>query len=350
MINLKNFYKNKKVLITGHTGFKGAWLTQTLLELGSVISGISLNPKRDSLFNILNLKDKIEDHRVNILDYKRCNTIFSKFKPDIIFHLAAQPLVKLSYLKPIETHETNYLGTANILSLFSNYKFIKAGVFITTDKVYKNNDIGLPFKEEDPLGGYDPYSASKAASELLIESWRKSFIDINSKGLASARAGNVIGGGDWAENRIIPDFFRSYYNNKNLEIRNPNATRPWQHVLEPLYGYLLLAMKLFNTPVSFSEAWNFGPDKEDVYSVIDLIENIRKHVNLNSDLIKIIGSDFHESKFLSLDSSKSNLRLGWRPKLKSKDSIKLITDWYIEKNHLILASIAKNQIRNYFNL
>jgi CDP-glucose 4,6-dehydratase len=349
IIDLKNFYKGKRILITGHTGFKGTWLTQTLLEFGATLSGIALDPDDNSLFSSLEISNYIEDNRVNILDLSKCDKIVSNFKPEIIFHLAAQPLVKLSYNQPLETHNTNYIGTANILSLFSKYDFIRSGIFITTDKVYKNDEKGLPFKESDSLGGYDPYSASKAASEILIESWRRSFIDTNKKGLASARAGNVIGGGDWAADRIIPDIFRAYFNKTLLLIRNPMSTRPWQHVLDPIFGYLLLGMHLYLKPSEFSEAFNFGPPIESSnITVQELINIIFDEFNLDKSIVKFEKSNFHEAKLLSLDSSKAYYKLGWKPNLDSISSIKLTTKWYINHVKSNIKELTIEQINNFF--
>lgn len=347
--DLRKFYKGKRILITGHTGFKGSWLTQTLLEFGAIISGISLDPYNNSLFDSLKLNPQINDNRINILDLKSCDEIFHNFKPEIVFHLAAQPLVKLSYVQPLETHTVNYIGTANILSLFSKYHFIKAGIFITTDKVYKNDEKGLPFKEDDPFGGYDPYSASKAASEILIESWRRSFIDTSIKGLASVRAGNVIGGGDWAADRIIPDIFRAYYNNDKLFLRNPNAIRPWQHVLESINGYLILGMRLFNYPNKFSTGYNFGPNTGDVLTVKGLTELITSKIDFDRKKIVFTSSNLHEANNLQLDISKSKKELNWYPKLDSKDSINITIEWYKNYKSTKIINLTKTQINNYFN-
>jgi CDP-glucose 4,6-dehydratase len=347
--DLKKFYKGKRILITGHTGFKGSWLTQTLLHFGAIISGIALDPYKDSLFQLLDLNKQIEDNRVNILDLNECDEIFNNFKPEIVFHLAAQPLVKLSYSKPLDTHMINYMGTANILSLFSKFDFIKAGVFITTDKVYRNDELGLPFKEEDSFGGYDPYSSSKAASEILIQSWRHSFVDTNVKGLASARAGNVIGGGDWADDRIIPDIFRAFYNKEKLLLRNPYATRPWQHVLESINGYLTLALFLFNNPSKFSTGFNFGPVVGDVLTVKELTELIISKVDFDRNKIVFTKSNFHEAKSLLLDISKSGKELNWIPKLNSKQSINLTVEWYKNFKVSNIIDLTKRQIENYFN-
>jgi CDP-glucose 4,6-dehydratase len=344
---LKKFYKGKRILITGHTGFKGSWLTQTLLELGAIISGIALDPYENSLFQQLNLSTQINDNRINILDIKSCDELFNSFKPEIIFHLAAQPLVKLSYIQPLETHNTNYIGTANILSLFSKYDFIRAGVFVTTDKVYKNDEKGLAFKESDAFGGYDPYSASKAASEILIESWRRSFIDTNVKGLASVRAGNVIGGGDWASDRIIPDIFRAYFNNSTLTIRNPMSTRPWQHVLDPIFGYLVLGMKLYLNPNAYSEGWNFGPSKDDILTVKELIDIVFKEIKFDLSKLNIVKSNFHEANLLSLDNTKAALKLDWKSILNASESIKLTVDWYLNSKKVSIPILTKTQIHEF---
>jgi CDP-glucose 4,6-dehydratase len=234
-----------------------------------------------------------------------------------------------------------------MLSLFSKYDFIRAGIFITTDKVYKNDEKGIAFKEEDPLGGYDPYSASKAASEILIESWRRSFIDTNNKGLASARAGNVIGGGDWAADRIIPDIFRSYFGNSILKIRNPLSTRPWQHVLDPIFGYLVLAMRLYNEPREYSESWNFGPNQSDILNVQELINTIFKEINFNVSNLIIEKSDFHEANLLSLDNQKAFSRLGWKSKLNAYEAIKLTSSWYLNFNKFSPIELTKKQINEF---
>lgn len=344
---LKSFYKNKRILITGHTGFKGSWLTQILLNYGSSISGIALNPYENSLFDLLVLGNQIEDNRINILNIKAVEDIVIRFKPEIIFHMAAQPLVKKSYLDPLETHEINYMGTANLLSVFTKYEFIKTGVFITTDKVYKNYENGIPFKEDDPFGGYDPYSASKAASEILIESWRHSFVNTSIKGIASVRAGNVIGGGDWAANRIIPDLFRAYNNMDLLKIRNPQATRPWQHVLEPLFGYLKLAKLLFENPSKYSKGWNFGPNPNDVLTVEELLNYASHKIGYNPKNIIKEKSDFHEAKLLSLDISQSKKELDWVPTLSSLESLDLTIDWYINSKNGNIKEFTIHQITQY---
>ena len=262
-----NIYKNKKILVTGHTGFKGTWLCLWLEMLGAKVIGYSIDiPTKPSLFEMV--KPKCIDIRANISDFKKLNSVIKKYKPDIIFHLAAQPLVRLSYKKTLDTYQTNVIGTANILESIKLNKFVKAVVAITTDKVYLNNETGKPFRENDPLGGYDPYSASKAACEIVISSYRDSFFNIRDYGkkhntlIASARAGNVIGGGDFAKDRLIPDFIKAILANKNLKIRNPKAIRPWQHVLEPLSGYLMLGAKLLKGKKEFAQAWNFGPEKK----------------------------------------------------------------------------------------
>ena len=281
MENLERFFKNKKVLITGHTGFKGSWLSKILLNWGADISGIALKPDTDpNLFNILEIKKNINNYFCDIRNFKSLEKIVEKEKPEIVFHLAAQPLVRSSYDDPLYTFETNILGVVNILQIIKKINRIKAAVIITTDKVYENKKNKLSYKEDDRLGGYDPYSSSKAASELVINSYIRSFFnpkDYNKKHktlIASARSGNVIGGGDWQKDRIIPDIVKSIYEKKEkLIIRNPDSIRPWQYVLEDLEGYLLLAKKLYQGKKEFSGAWNFGPDsKEKCLTVKELIE------------------------------------------------------------------------------
>ena len=301
----KNFYK-KKVLITGHTGFKGSWLTFWLQQLGAKICGISKDiPSQPSLYNTLILKKKILDHRFDIKKLIKLKKIVKKFKPDFIFHLAAQSLVKKSYLDPVNTFNTNAIGTCNILESARNLNNRCHIVIITSDKSYKNKELLRGYKETDELGGYDPYSASKGCAEFIIQSYIKSFF-INKKNLkiGITRAGNVIGGGDWSANRIIPDCFRSFSNNKFVNIRSPNSTRPWQHVLEVLAGYLSLAINLKKKPYLNGEVFNFGPKNFQNKRVIDVIKQISFFLPSMKWKIKKKNT-FKESKLLKLNSSKA---------------------------------------------
>ena len=277
-----SIYKNKRVLITGNTGFKGTWLTYWLLKMGAIVKGLSLEPNtKPNHFSLLNLD--IETDFININNYSNLKKSINNFKPEIIFHLAAQPIVRYSYNHPIETFNTNIIGTANIFEVSKNLKTLRAIVNITTDKCYENKEINYGYKETDPLGGFDPYSASKACSEIVTSSYRNSYFNISEYNkkhtvlIASARAGNVIGGGDWSEDRLIPDIIKAAHNNSKSIVRSPNSVRPWQHVLEPLTGYLLLGQKLLQGEKKFADAWNFGPSENEFCSVEEVLNIANKY-------------------------------------------------------------------------
>ena len=331
----KEFWQNKKVLITGHTGFKGSWLSLWLKNLGSTICGIGLGPNENSLFNQLSLSEKIDFH--NIYDINELNNLkktVKSFNPDIVFHLAAQPLVRESYREPVKTWETNVLGSINLLESLKIIDKKCAVVIITTDKVYKNNEWDFGYRENDELGGNDPYSASKAALEIAISSWRKSFC--GSKiyqnpylGIASARAGNVIGGGDWSNERIIPDTIKALKSGHSVLIRNPDSKRPWQHVLEPISGYLDLAELIFlkDDNFIFCDSFNFGPKIESNKTVKDLIDESFKH--WGGEWYKDTNNDnFHESKMLHLQIEKAYSLLGWQPKWNFNKTVEKTINWY----------------------
>lgn len=331
-----NFYKDKRVLITGHTGFKGSWLSIWLHELGAEVIGIALDPytERDN-YVLSGIGNKIKaDLRADIRDKQRIKDIFAEYQPEIVFHLAAQPLVRLSYEKPVETYETNVMGTINVMEAIRATNSVKVGVMITTDKCYENKEQLQGYKETDPFGGYDPYSSSKGACEIAIQSWRRSYFNPEDYGkkhtvsLASVRAGNVIGGGDWALDRIIPDCIRAIEAGKPIDIRSPKAVRPWEHVLEPLSGYLMLAQKMWEHPTDYCEGWNFGPEQEAVSTVwevaSELVECFGKGELKNSSNPNAV----HEANLLMLDIAKAKTRLGWKPRLNSKQTIDLVADWY----------------------
>ena len=358
MENLQKFFKNKKILITGHTGFKGSWLTQILLNWGAKVSGVALKPNtKPSLFQILRLEKKIRNNFCDIRDFNKISEIIKREKPEIVFHLAAQPLVRDSYDNPLYTFETNIMGTANILQVIKEIDTVRAAVIITTDKVYKNKESGRPFKEDDKLGGYDPYSASKAAAEIVISSYIKSFFNLTNYNkkhktlIASARAGNVLGGGDWQKDRLIPDIIRAVFEKKEkIIIRNPNAIRPWQYVLEPLYGYLLLAEKLYKGKKDFSGAWNFGPNNKNYLTVEELIKITLELLRQGSYEIK---RDYgkHEAHLLKLDSNKSKKFLNWQSQLDIKTILKLSCDWYkafYDKKDII--DLTNEQINSFLKL
>ena len=323
------FWKGKRVLVTGHTGFKGSWLAFWLKSLGAEVCGFSLAPESSpNLFENLNLENEITSVIGDIRDMPAFEKTLQDFKPEIVLHLAAQSLVRKSYREPIETYTTNVIGTVNILDAIRRAEFVKAVVIVTTDKVYENKEWLWAYRENERLGGFDPYSNSKACAELAISAYRNSFFADSKTLIASARAGNVIGGGDWSEDRLLPDVFRSLIFDQPLHIRNPQSIRPWQHVLEPLTGYLMLAEKLYNGEREFAESWNFGPSDEDSQSVGFILEKTREiwkgDVNWQIDN----GEQPHEANLLKLDSTKAKLRLKWLPKLSLPEALKLTADWY----------------------
>ncbi|MDR3654045.1 MAG: CDP-glucose 4,6-dehydratase [Paludibacter sp.] len=357
MVNLFNgFYKNRKVLITGHTGFKGSWLCLLLNQLGADIYGYALNPPtKPSLYNEAKIDEFVHSYIGDIRDYSNLLEVMLEVNPEIIIHMAAQPLVRESYKIPRETYEINVMGTVNLLDAVRQVSSVKAIVNVTTDKCYENREWHWGYRENEPMGGYDPYSNSKGCSELVTSSFRNSFF--NSKdyekhgiALASARAGNVIGGGDWAEDRLIPDFIRSIIEGNNLEIRSPYAIRPWQHVLEPLSGYLLLSKMLYISGPKFASSWNFGPDDKDARNVEwiskELCDKWGKGVSYNIDN----NPQPHEANYLKLDCSKAKNELGWTPRWNIEKTIYSIIEW--NKRFIAgddIRSVCENQISDYFN-
>ena len=345
-----NVYKGKKVLVTGHTGFKGSWLCKWLEIMGADVVGFSLEPNTiPNHFN--NIKIKMNSVIGNIKDYDSLNEIFIKNRPELVFHLAAQPSVLESYKNPIETFNSNVIGTVNVLDICRLHKSIKGIVVVTTDKCYKNNEWTYPYREIDNLGGIDPYSSSKACSELIVSSYRESFLQKNNVLVASARAGNVIGGGDWVVDRLVPDAVRAANSKKVLLLRNPKSKRPWQHVLEPLSGYLLLGQKIFEQDNQISGAWNFGPTNDSNLSTKDLIELMSNYWD------SIISQDSenslapHEANLLMLDSSKANNLLEWRPVWGINETTKYTIDWYksfYNNNEILTEKQIKIFIENAF--
>jgi CDP-glucose 4,6-dehydratase len=328
-----DIYRNKRVLITGHTGFKGSWLTLWLSQMGAKITGYSLKPPTEP-----NHYELIDVDIVSILgdvrDLDKLKYVFKTQRPEIIFHLAAQPIVRLSYIDPIETITTNVVGVANIFEASRESDMIRAIINVTSDKCYENRESPRSYKENAPLGGYDPYSASKGCSELITSCWRSSFFNLNDYGkthntlLASGRAGNVVGGGDWAPDRLIPDIMRAVNQNEKVVIRNPQAIRPWQHVLEPLSGYLLLGQKLMEGRKEFAEAWNFGPSKSRNVSVVRIVDHIKKTWPKIDYEINTLSDQPHEAGILKLDSSKAQTRLKWVHVWDSKRAIEKTALWY----------------------
>ncbi|MVT07435.1 CDP-glucose 4,6-dehydratase [Chitinophaga tropicalis] len=329
-------YKGKKIFLTGHTGFKGSWLLVWLHQLGAKVKGYSLAPeKADDLYHQLNGDSLCESVIADIMDYERLEKELLAFEPDFIFHLAAQPLVRLSYEKPVETFAINSIGTAHVLQALARLNKPCNAVMITTDKVYHNNEWIYPYRETDQLGGYDPYSASKACAELVINSYRNSFFNINEydshwKAVAVARAGNVIGGGDWARDRIIPDIVRALRNGQPVSVRNPRSVRPWQHVLEPLGGYLLLGHYLSVAPYQYSTAYNFGPFMEDNMEVEDLVKVALEIWQEGTYEVQQLKGQPHEAGLLRLDISKAINELKWKPKLNAAQAVERTINWYKE--------------------
>jgi CDP-glucose 4,6-dehydratase len=351
--NFNRFYNGKKVLVTGHTGFKGSWLCIWLLEMGAEVVGIGLDPytEQDN-FVLAGLSNKVYDIRGDIRDLAFVNQIMQEYKPDIVFHLAAQPLVRLSYDMPVETYEVNVMGTIHILEAIRKCEKTKVGVMITTDKCYENKEQIWGYRENEPMGGHDPYSSSKGATELAIASWRNSFFnpgdfDKHGKSIASARAGNVIGGGDWAKDRIVPDCIRALESNKSIEIRNPQAVRPWQHVLEPLSGYLLLAKKMWDKPTKYCEGWNFGPSADSIATVWDVAQEVVSSYGKGKLIDKSDPNDLHEAKLLMLDVSKARQQLGWKPKLSINESVSFTIDWYRNYQSNNTFEFCVEQIRRF---
>ena len=324
----KSFWQGKRVFVTGHTGFKGSWISLWLSSLGAEVKGYALNPPTSpSLFNEAKVSSIIESQFGDIRDQDTLHDSMTKFSPDILIHMAAQPLVRYSYEAPIETYEVNVIGTAKVLEVARSCPNLKVIVNITTDKCYENDDRAEGYKENDPMGGYDPYSSSKGCAELVASSYRRSFLQDQGVGVASVRAGNVIGGGDWADDRLIPDILRSFENREPVVIRNPKATRPWQHVLEPLSGYLILAQELYEDQKKYAEGWNFGPNEQDVKPVDWILDNmISKWPNSSWELDS--SSSPHEADFLKLDISKAKSKLGWSPVWELNQTLEKIINWH----------------------
>jgi CDP-glucose 4,6-dehydratase len=351
---LRSVYCQKKVFLTGHTGFKGSWLLSWLASLGAIVRGYSLAPEnKTDLYNTIDGDNLCESIIADIRDKECLKKEILEFQPDFIFHLAAQPLVRLSYKIPLETFEINTLGTANLLDSLRFLEKPCTVIIITTDKVYENKEIEYSYVETDRLGGFDPYSASKAAAELIINSYRNSFFNesdfnVHQKGIASVRAGNVIGGGDWAKDRIVPDIVRALQKNNIIEVRNPKSVRPWQHVLEPLFGYLYLGAKILETPNKYNSAWNFGPQKNDIFSVEQLVKVAIKCWGSGDYQVPHLNYQPHEAVLLALDINKTIKELGWNPKLTAEQSIEWTILWY--KNKVQNYSSLKEQIDTYLNL
>ena len=351
----KNIYKNKKVLVTGHTGFKGAWLTSWLLKLGANVVGVSKDiPTSPSMFEELALTNKITDYRDDIRDLKKIKEIIDTERPDILFHLAAQPIVSVSYSDPIETISSNVMGTANVLEALKELNFPCTAIIITSDKAYDNVEQVWGYKEDDKMGGKDIYSGSKGAAELIIKSYFHSYFKstISNVKLAIGRAGNVIGGGDWAKDRIVVDCMLAWSKGKKVEIRSPEATRPWQHVLEPLSGYLDLGANLYENDALHGQAFNFGPRAEQNHTVKQLLEDLSKYWHFKDidDAFTITDNiPFHEAGLLKLNCDKALFYLKWQANLDYKDTIRYTSEWYYDfyKKENSIYNKTINQIEEY---
>lgn len=334
ILDLKSAYSGKKVFLTGHTGFKGTWLLKILIDLGATVKGYALAPENEiNLYNEIKGDSLCESDIKDLRDREVLLKSLIDFQPDYVFHLAAQPLVRYSYDNPSYTFEVNALGTAFLLDAVKELPKKCTIVLITTDKVYQNLEIDYAYRENDRLGGYDPYSASKACCELVIDSYRNSFFNLNNysshqKAIAVGRAGNVIGGGDWSQDRLLPDIAKSLSKNQEIVIRNPNAVRPWQHVIEPLFGYLDLGAKLHLDALRYSQAYNFGPDVQDTFSVKDMVQKAIESWGSGSFEVDAKISNPHEAGLLKLDITKALSELNWQPMFNASDAVELTINWY----------------------
>ena len=325
-----DFWAGRRVFLTGHTGFKGSWLSLWLQSLGASVKGYALPPPtHPALFYEARIVDGMESEFGDIRDYAHLEKTITSFDPEVLIHMAAQPLVRQSYADPVETYSTNVMGTVNVLEVSRKCPSLRSIVNVTTDKCYENREWVWGYREDEPLGGRDPYSSSKGCAELVTSAYRHSFFDSDSApALASARAGNVIGGGDWAEDRLIPDVLNAFDDHKPASIRNPLATRPWQHVLEPLSGYLILAQKLFKQGQLFSGGWNFGPRDQDVKSVEAVLKEMVQILGHGASWKHDANYQPHEAQLLKLDISKAEALLGWRPQWSLEHALNLIIDWH----------------------
>lgn len=348
-------YKNRKIFITGHTGFKGSWLALWLTELGAEVIGYSLEPPtRPSLFEVLSLKKRVIHIIGDIRDEAKLKAVFKKYKPEIVFHLAAQPLVRLSYEEPKLTYETNVIGTLNLFEAVREIESVRVVINVTSDKCYDNKEWVYGYRENDPMGGYDPYSSSKGCAELLTAAYRNSYFNPEDYGkthqvsLASVRAGNVIGGGDWQFDRLIPDCVKALSKGEVIKIRNPESIRPWQHVFEPLYGYLLLTAKMWEEPTKYCEGWNFGPSDDDIATVKEVVEKVITFWGEGKYEV-ISDMKYHEARLLKLDTSKARMRLGWRPKWNLDKALEQTVRWYklFYEGQEDMVEVTVNQIKEY---
>lgn len=355
---LREIYQGKTVLVTGHTGFKGSWLAHTLGILGARVVGVALPPTTDrDIFVLTGLKDALTHHEFDIRNAERVTALVSALRPDIVFHLAAQPLVRRSYEDPLETFSTNVMGTVNVLEAVRLCPSVRAAVIVTTDKVYENREWVHGYRENDPLGGFDPYSSSKAAADIVTDAYRRSFFNEADYGtkhrtlIATARAGNVIGGGDWSKDRLVPDIMRALEGQGSVVLRNPGAVRPWEHVLEPLAGYLMLGARLLSGEREFSGPWNFGPEPEAWLSVGDVTRKMIELLGAGEILLDPQPGK-HEANLLTLDATKARRLLGWRCRFDIDRTIKETVAWYktAKEDPSQARALTERQIKDYFGL
>ncbi len=350
-------WDGRRVFLTGHTGFKGSWLALWLSKLGAQIRGYSLDPSTEpSLFNLASVGNVVEDVRGDVRDYAKLEASIREFAPEVVFHLAAQPIVRRSYADPVGTYGTNVMGTVHLLEAIRKTPSVRAVVCVTTDKCYENQEWIWPYRESDPLGGHDPYASSKACAEIVTAAYRSSFFPIerlheHHVALATARAGNVIGGGDWSEDRLIPDLVRGFKSGQPVLIRHPNAIRPWQHVLDPLHGYMMLAQNLLAQPARFATPYNFGPSDDDTWPVERIAGKLVSMWGKGASCTRDTVPGVHEAHVLKLDASKARAELGWKPLLKIEAALDWTMAWYGAWNQgNNMAEFTERQIAEYEQL
>jgi len=351
----QRFWNGKKVLVTGHTGFKGSWLSLWLQRLGARVVGYSLaSPTQPNLFALANVERGMVSVSGDVRDLDSFSRTLKLYGPEIVIHMAAQSLVRYSYENPVETFATNTMGTVNVLEAIRQVKSVRVAIMVTSDKCYENKERTQGYQEHEPMGGHDPYSSSKGCAELATSAYRHAFFfgeGSVAPAVATARAGNVIGGGDWAQNRLVPDTMRAFLAKQPVRVRNPNAIRPWQHVLDPLHGYMVLIEHLWENGREYAEPWNFGPDERDAKPVSWVVEQLRELWGQETEWVPDKGLHPHEAAVLKLDSSKARKKLGWLPRLTAETSLQWTVEWYkgYEKKH-DMRHVTENQIQSFQNL